>query len=225
MIYILREALNPSEIGHTFPQVQNTIGGSPYNLPPQDRPATDLNIPVFLLHSKSKKIDYISCSNSFFGMLVSPKLKNLLIKHKLPAHQVFPAKIKHYNKYYDYFLINIYEDALHYIDFEASRFYQGTAAGSWTKDININSIEEYTRMSKNMPQMSDGMDTFVLISELRLREDIIDTDVFRLRRLLTHYFVSEKLKNELIENHITGVDFIPVDQLKISITPHPLYNK
>lgn len=188
-----------------YPQVsptENCILGSPfsairlnYGEVPQEIPYLELEF-----NKNAKKTDLLSSYNSHFGMIVSEKLKQVILDFNIPKYKFYPFtllknKIKTQEHYY---LFRFYDDIFKYIDMEKSKF--SMKKREIIEEFNFKSKEFY--LNKNKDIFSDFEKT-LRIEKICLLNSFPNYDLFEFESFT---FISENLLNELKKNNITGYE-------------------
>ena|SRR3989344_8685466 len=160
------------------------------------------NLDTYILHSKAKLTDYVSCALCPGGdMLISKKFSSLINKHKFAGIQVFNSSVKQLSEapitfdliHFNYCL----EDKINFFLTEYNyNIYPELKNGS------IKDYPEYLNFRKIIDKR--GM---LRATKLVLNSDFDTTlDFFVLSWLDQRIYISEKLKNSLAESKITGVE-------------------
>ncbi len=217
--YKLDSSASPKIIGR-FPQCQGVEGvydfggqNSIWKILHWEPIDPEIVFPIFKLHRSAKLTDFISYSfaDSKILMLISIKLRDVLLQHKLPKYQIFNVQVLHKTEFYDYCIFYLSEFNNEFIDFERTQFYLSTALGLWIEPLNINSIESYENIKSSLKEK-----TFISISKLVLK-DHIDFDFFRVYGPMFSSFVSEDLYQAIVREGIKGIEFKALETLQIPI--------
>jgi hypothetical protein len=201
-MYYSIENRTDKEVGNIFPQA-NCLTQSSAHLLTTNEFYTNFPKLVFELEKKSKLTDLISqASISSIGLLVSAKLKEILIKHKLPKYKLYQSELKISNLSIDYFWVHFnFENFINFIDFENSIFYY-TKFEMQVEQISIKDFNEYKMLKKENGIMWD-----VEIESIKLKDNLIDDfDLFNFYPFTRNIFISEKLKNDIVQNSISGIE-------------------
>lgn len=218
--YEIKGETNPKIIGRRYPQASGIVNHVNYdrNSPNSIFKAnvwrkldTALNIPSLSLHSQSKRTDFLSSVVNNQILLISEKLFELAKKFNLPCFQSFKTSVESKNNQFDYFFFFIPENSTELIDFEKSTF----CIARWNskiETIEINSFNEFKKEQSKYPKPNSFR---VAVEQLVLNEKKIKYDFFRILGPLSSYFISESLRDAIIENGITGMEFISTSEMKI----------
>ena len=95
-----------------------------------------------------------------------------------------------------------------YIDYQASSLKTGSTSdpNDSSADLLVSSVEEYNQFFEQY-----GYSRYVYATKLVLKEDIIQHDIFRLPLNTPRYFVSERFREGVEKEKITGLRFDPVE--------------
>jgi hypothetical protein len=168
---------------------------------------------VFYLYLKvkSKRTDVFRDLFSPEGLLVSPKLKLILEKFKLPEHRFYPATIVHKNKEYEYHWLQI--SMLLSMPFKQNPVNKTKTVISSEEDSNTYAYQLGSKQGKDVESPSEMADIGDK-SEVWLYQNLLPYDIFRVQNTIRSKFclmpfiISQELKAALIENKITGIGII-----------------
>jgi hypothetical protein len=177
----------------------------------------DLN-PVLsnvVLYSKSKKTDLIQVGSkgfSFGSLLISDRMKKILKEFNCFGVQFFSTHIIHNNKKIDkYWQTHIYDIPYDFIDFE------NTDLLLKDRDENRKPIESHLKRVINKEDFLKVANDIKYPKTLFLKNisfvKEMDLDYFFLQNFegASLGIASEKLKNEIEKQEITGVEFKPIE--------------
>lgn len=159
----------------------------------------------------AKLTDILSSYSVPFGLIVSSRLKDLLLKFKLPPHKFYSFKLIDGGAVRDdYFWFHCYDDLWQYIDSSRSRF-------EVYRMFKHCTIAEYPLQTSQ--QIESLINSLELLHATRLKEiyflesfpgyDIILNDIISL-----DIWISEELKGALESEGITGYDIGEVAALR-----------
>ena len=169
-------------------------------LKPRAKPTTFLNITA-INYSR-----FLVFKDLFF---------DILKEHQIDEYQKWPIDITYRNellhKYWLFYLIRTYEDQV--VDFYESKFRIGKLS-DWRyvgDSVHISDYENFCSLEEVLNQ-----DNLILKAE-RLIIDFSNTnaDLLRIASVpssFNGYYLSEKLKNAIEDNNLTGISFQDVDQ-------------
>ncbi len=217
--YIFKTACDTKETGHVYPQIQKWKLGydedhqnSYYSYYEKAKsgnfPDFEPNLDSLVLQSNAKPTDLISSFIST-GFIVNLKLKLLFEQFSFPPHRLFPAKILYRNEELDdYYFMHIISDYTNFVDFKKSSFITCGFSRTNPRPITLNSYEDYLTKSAELQH-----DTFIkklpyrVINaiEVHLNSDFnTELDFFEIGKFDTNAYISQRLKEALITNRITG---------------------
>lgn len=166
-----------------------------------------------ILHANAKQTDFINTYGHVgfgFGNLISDKFKQILESFNCYGFQFFKTYIIQKNeKYNNYWQTNIYDFPYQFIDFKKTVV---SLKDSITRKIilekpNINNFEDFQNLINSLE-----FPFSIYLSDISFNENM-NLDFFGIRytEATTNGIVSERLKNELEKNEITGIEFRPID--------------
>ena len=166
-----------------------------------------------ILRKKAKPTDLISAGVIGFSLklLISGTLKKILETTRKTGRQFFNAPIIHKdNMLEDYWVLNIYEIDMRFVDFGKSDVFLTENVFTNIEKLNVNSLQEF--LSKKEEIDRKGYPYGILIERFELLPEI-DQDIFALLNVSggVKYIVSEGLKKEIEEAGCTGIEFMPVE--------------
>lgn len=187
------------------------------------------NLNSFKLEHKAKRTDLISTVSSgscviMGNLLISKTKENIFENFKIPPHQKFEANLTAGKKHYPYFVFHFLGDQNEYIDYEKSVFFIGNQFGFKIEDVAISSYNEYLNLFSKLETEHKKTGSYrkrIRAAQIFIDKAKVNFDFFRLRHIVDHFVVSEKLKDELLANNFTGADFINFDEIKIKVHPTP----
>jgi hypothetical protein len=167
-----------------------------------------------VLHSKSNLTDFIDTFGDIgfnFSYIISSRFKNILDQFNTFGFQYFKTYIIQNNKNFEnYWQTNIYVFPFNFIDFEKSNFIlkdRDINRNVIIETINFNNINEFNLFvcKVKYPKMISFKNIFF--------NENMNLDFFVLRYTEGGHkgIVSERLKNELEKNEISGIEFRPIE--------------
>lgn len=167
-----------------------------------------------ILSNDAKLIDFIDVFGDVgfnFGYIISDKFKQILDQFNCYGFQFFETYIIQNNQRIDnYWQTNIYDFAFSFIDFKNTLFLlkdRDLNRNVISKSINFSNENEFKLFVNNLsyPKM-------ISFSSISFTENM-NLDFFTLRYSdgAQKGIVSEKLKNEMEKNEITGIEFRPIE--------------
>lgn len=168
-------------------------------------------IPMPKIKSKARLLDLmnVTFNGSSYRLTISDKLKSILEKYAQENIQFLPITLYHKKKYISYYwLTNIIKIGNEKLNYEKSHI---ELQESLTKisDITFKSYDDYLNYSKNLQWPNH-----LFITKLVLKKEI-SQHFFAIKDVYLGgigYFISESLKEEIINAGCTGFEFEPVEQ-------------
>jgi hypothetical protein len=231
---MLDHSTSPKIIGRRFPQVSDLSDGFNYDreasnsvfkaniwreLPP------DLAIPNYILHGHAMRTDLISSGGQHSHlMLISKDLKKLFQDFKLPKMQTFETKVISRKDSYEYLIWFMPENHYQFIDFSLSSFAlvpMGGARPVALQKPEIHSLTEFEKWVKEYPYSirANSKRLKVVAEKLVLDTENIPFDMFRIIGPVSGYFLSERLKNAIQQEGLTGMEFVPLEKIMTVLPP------
>jgi hypothetical protein len=228
--YIFKGACATKETGPVYPQIQKWKPG--YNDDKPDSyysyynaakggifPDFEPNLDSLLLHGKAKPTDFLSSGLSI-GFIINKKLKTLFEQFTLPPHRFFSAKIIYKKEELnDYYLMHIVSDYTDFIDYSKSTFITCGFFNSNPVPLILTSKQDFTRQSVEL-QNNFNTNTkdyrSIEATEIHLNQKFNKSlDFFKIGQVDINFYISQNLKDALLENNITGCDLQPAPQIFI----------
>ena len=165
-----------------------------------------------ILTKRSRLVDLIKDGAiGGYGFLISPRLKGVLENFRLPPTRFYPVVVSHPHAEHDYYWMqNLPEDNLHWIDFGGSVFIdQG------------NSYDPDAGAEARFPDATAfraAHESYTALYPIKMRNLVLNErytndplDFFYFRQMLFGAAISVRLKNALEKERITGLEeFIPL---------------
>lgn len=203
--YILTWTVNKKVIGYYPQTVGNECIDENGDLPPYAKgyitneefpdQLTNFN---FEMHKRAKLTDLVDASNiSARGLLVSEKMKNIISEFNILNHKFYPANLEFKGETLRYYWLHIVNTTLEGIDFLNSNFIEVGYTRRKEKDVEINSHEEYDRITCDM---------MIDCDKIVLQPSFKEYDLFFFPCISSDLFASERLINALKANKITGIE-------------------
>lgn len=170
------------------------------------------NVVLFANAKQTDLIDTLGDVGFKFGYLISDKFKQILDQFNCYGFQFFKTYVIQENeKLNDYWVINKYDFPHQFIDFKKTVFLlndRDVNRNLISEPISFRSIEDFNLLVNSIkyPKM-------ILIRDLFFTDDF-EFDLFSIRFYEKgghKGIVSEKLKNEIENSGITGIEFKPLD--------------
>ena len=195
----------------TFPQVSCSTQFEAHQLKYNEAPGFAPSL-SFKLEKRAKITDVLSqAAISADGLIVSEKVKRLLSNFKLIEHFFYPIEIevKTDLQYYWLHLVAPLSN-LDWVDFTNSSFFLKKGLRN-IGEVALSSIEDYKEKKKEQ-----GSLIRIKASKLVLGESFNRSlDLFVLPRFGTSIYISEKLKSQIIENNISGIELHEATEIEL----------
>ncbi len=191
------------EVGNVYPQVSCVSQALAHQLC-ADTFHDGVRELRFELQSGAKCTDVLSqAAISASGLLVSARTQDLLAVHSLMRHRWISCAVKTRSASLPYYWLHLVDmSLLETIDFPASRFYR-TEYGFREHDVCLSSFADYEAAKRQFGNMGTIESDYLSLSDhLRDHYDLLALPLFDSR-----IYVSEKLRDVLAENKITGVQY------------------
>lgn len=221
--YIVNESLNESIVGNDYPQAYKFIKGydpeapnaifSMYNYRstfPDYIPELD----GIMLSGSAKLTDFVSQGFSSNFHIVSEKAKTILEKHRLCSHQFYPLGLYKRKIKQSYYLFKPISDYLDFIDYKKTAFVEyNISTGEKVETNEVTSKEKILEINNKLENQKDI--SWCIWGDKIVMSKYFDNklDYFKIGRIDSNIYVSERLKNEIESNDLTGWEFTPATNL------------
>lgn len=167
-----------------------------------------------VLDANAKQTDFIDVFGDVgfkFGYLISDKFKKILDQFNCYGFQFFKTSIfQNETQFNNYWQTNIYDFPYHFIDYQNTSFLlkdRDVNRNIISQTMNFNDINEFNLFVNNIryPKM-------LFFKDISFNERM-NLDLFTLRYTEGAHkgIVSERLKNEIEKEYITGIEFKPLE--------------
>ncbi len=166
-----------------------------------------------VLSDKSIETDLLDRASLDFGMVVSERFKSLLERCILPPNKFYPIEVAGSTKRYYWF---------HYIaNFEQYVNFSKTEIEVY-KSLPPFDVEERLSLPYNkIVQLSKELVTkrgkSIRYSQISLKEDFPNYDIFEITGAQHFTLISERLKEELIRQNITGLEIVEYNKINKAV--------
>ena len=153
---------------------------------------------------------FIGEGSQISGWLISVKLKTLLEKFKIASPCFYYlSKLLYKGRKMDYYIFQfsgrlIYEQTLLYIDYSHTIFWNPVKK----ENVMIENKEDFLPIYKKIYKENGSIDKVMQNKKLVLNNEL---DFFPMQNFLKDNIVSERLKQAIEENGITGFEFSELD--------------
>lgn len=198
------------EIGNVYPQISEVTlgydmdgpqGFAKYFSSPFGNVDGEIDLDCFVLSEQANPTDLIS--SSFLGVcghIVSPKLSKLLAKFSLAHIEIFDIGIYYHGDYLEgYKFLFFKQPSLEVVNFGKSKFLKKSILPRKSEEIQVRTLNDYLKFEKQLGSRE------TINADPLVFEEKIEFDFFTLGRLFHQTIVSERLKEALILENITGV--------------------
>jgi hypothetical protein len=222
--YKLEHSLDLKVIGSYFPQLQDFYGKvadcevidfiASYV---EDIPNISKPIKVLNLKKKTKLTDFISSVMFVNGFIVSRRLREILDQFYIKKTKYFPLSIVHGNDVIKTFnFLYIASDYSSNIDFERTVFCVRDSIKN--KDVKLKNIFEFKEYCKKIYEedyFSEIYTEKIYVNNVSdLNVDVLCFGVFDF-----NYYISQKLKDRLEKENITGFEINKYIEISFTQTP------
>lgn len=226
--YTLETACNTSETGPAFPQIQKLKPG--YNDKKSNsiysylkKSVNDFSDEVpdldgFIMQPQAKLTDFLSNSITKPGFFVSKKVKSIFENHNLMPHRFYPAVVTLRKKSIpNYFWAHMIADFTEFIDYANSCFFIYKHYHLDDGDINISSLDDYFAKRTQLRNDNPNINITIWAKKIWLKPSFFakELDIFKIGLFDSNFYISQKLRNSLIDNKITGCDIQLTDKIVI----------
>lgn len=207
-------ACDTLETGSVYPQVESMKDGYNYQasnsihkLRFDETPKEDPDLDYFILEDKANPTDLLSTWVSFCGLLISARLKEILLSHKLQSYRVYTAKVVHKGvELLGYYWFLPIGDESESVDFDKTNFYAEDTFGK-KQNLEINNYKDLTNIQKKIGYTSKIKTEKVVFK----KEFEIWKDLFRIGCFDYNIYISQGLKNTIKDKKLTGIKFKKAD--------------
>ncbi|SHG06146.1 hypothetical protein SAMN05444349_1792 [Bacteroides faecichinchillae] len=223
--FIMSESLDKKIIGCNFPQVHRFTQGydpeasnglfSLYKYR-EDFPDYIPNLDGFMISSCTKLTDFISSSFSHRLRIMNERAKTILEQHHLGSYRFYPLVLYKGKVKYDYYLFNFISTYSDFVNYEKTSFQEyNIANGEKSEVFFVKSRADFLH-KKSVIEHEKGISWGIWGSEIVMSKGFDQKlDFFVISLLDANIYVSERLKNSIESNGLTGWEFIPAMNLKI----------
>jgi hypothetical protein len=219
----LEYPVNNEEVGKISTQINHIkVNSSPalYDIDFSKIFYGDFKPPTFILDSLAKLTDFVSSvplGNNRNVLLISNKAKDTLLHFDIESYTIFDAYIFDGSKTHQFnmFHLDMNSSDDDYVDFNKTLFVYNSG--------KYGEIDESPRKFKNIEDKIATIkyDYFEAgrkfgiyrLKSFVLKTDSIDKDIFHLNNVCPGTFVSERVKRLIEMKKLTGIRFIPIENI------------
>ncbi len=222
--FIAKDSSDENVVGTDYPQAYKFIKGYNPRAPqalfslyeyrnrfPEYIPDLD----GIMLSGFAKLTDIVS--HGFAHFIISEKAKFVLEQFKLCPHRFYPLglykrKIKH-----NYFLLFTISDYSDFVNYARSTFIECSLSnGEKAGYVSVTSKEDLLKKRELIKEQRDNVAWTIWGDRIVLSSDFDrELDFFRISRIDSATYISERLKNAMESNGLTGWDFFPALNLSV----------
>jgi hypothetical protein len=220
MYYIMRIGAN-ADNNQIVPQVEDM--GPGYNWDGRDsvrRISENVplvqppNLRAFHLDPLTVPTDVVSQADiRTRGLLVSPAFVQVLEKYQIQRHEPYPAEVVWKGDTLKYYWLHMIEKAEDSLDYANSAFRVDSLDGEAGETASIANSEDLQVMAKRLIETMEGQLKPILLTFLPGR---FLNDFFCLDLPVRRFFVSSRLRDDLVTAHFTGFELVPTNVRVIS---------
>lgn len=224
--FIIHESSNPDIVGGDFPQAYKFIKG--YNPDSENAlfsiykykttfPDFVPNLDGIMLSGFAKVTDFVSHGFLSSSFIVSEKAKSIFEKYKLCTHRFYPLGLYKRGKKYDYSLLKVISDYSDFVDYNKSTFFEYNISSRKNYGaVSVSSKEDLLQKIKMVEEKTGKISQTIWGDNIVMNESFDkELDFFIISRINANTYISERLKNDIECNGLTGWDFIPASNLTI----------
>ena len=217
--FCLKESLNNKIVG-IYPQVEDAnyqcdIWTEPKFVDRVNFIKTDF-VPLTataILRERGKLTDLISAGIVGFSLklLMSGKLKKSIQAYRTSGLQFYQSAVLFdEGEVSDYWVLNPFEINMEFIDYSRSEIFKMKNTFDKVERLDIQSINDFIEQKSKIE--FQGYPLSILIDKIKLVENI-DQDFFTLLNVEggVKYIVSERLREHIELEGLTGIEFMPVE--------------
>lgn len=225
MYYIIKASCESRVIGSIYPQCNKFINGYDedmvgglYWLDDQVEEKKDVlitpSIDCYILSLRSKVTNVLStvCLNPFFDK----KTIDIISQYNIGNHQIFLSKVLRNKIYYDYYYLYLKENVLNHIDLQKSVFIKKDAWNKYETYTDIPSIKELDNLRDKLYHNPSETRFFLDSYKIFFKKSFSNyLDIFDMPDidLISRTYISQRLKDHLERENITGLTFTEATNL------------
>jgi hypothetical protein len=203
--YLIKNDLETKVVGRKHPQLECNTLGYAHAIPSYGPCKMRFNL-SFNLVKGAKLTDVLkTLAISASGFVISERLKMLLESYKLERHELIPVEIINRDQIHNYYFLHFYGlDMVNCLDYQQSIF----RITKWGfRDLGLKNFDSYESYQAYIKENDEDDSLMTPLEHVVLKEEFKDLDFFSVPQFYHEMFVSERLKQCLEDNHITGFSF------------------
>ncbi|WP_195652690.1 imm11 family protein [Bacteroides cellulosilyticus] len=223
--FIVEDSLDEKVVGKDFPQAYKFIKGYNPDAPNmlfsiykyrKSFPDYIPDLDGIMLSGSAKLTNIVSNGFSPFFFIIDERVKQLLEQYKLCPHRFYPLGLYKRKVKYNYFLLYIVSNYIDYVDCAKTSFIEyNIASGKKFGDVFIKSKDELFQKRDEIKKEKGYTQT--IWGNRIVMNDQFDSelDFFTITRIDGRQYISERLKNAIEANGLTGWVFTPATNLVV----------
>lgn len=203
--YLIKNDVESKVVGKKYPQLECNNLVYAHAIPSHGPCKMQFRLSFDLIKG-AKLTDVLSTLGiSACGFIISERLKNILECYKLEQFELIPVEVIGTKQIYNYYYLHFYGlDMVHCLDYQQSIF-RITKFGF--EDLGTKKFDSYESYQEYIKEYDNNYSLMTPLEYVVLKEDFKDFDFFSFPQFYHEMFVSERLKQCLEDNHITGFSF------------------
>lgn len=154
------------------------------------------------IEPKAKPTNFINRTPLQFGFLIDSKFLNVLKKHKLPPYKCYEVPVYFRNEKLQYYWFHFIYDMWRFINpLKSKACLYNKISGRIIEEISFMSKEELTSLKKSL-----NFERGLFLKEVVFKSESDITDIVEITHAFHIPLISEKLKNSLESEKLTGFE-------------------
>ena len=203
--YLINNDVESKAVGRKYPQLECKNLVYAHAIPDFGPSKIKYNL-SFDLVKGAKLTDVLSTTAiSASGFIISERFRKILEDYKLEQYELIPVEIINHEQTYNYYFLHFYGlDMVNCLDYQQSIF----RIIKWGfNDLGTKKFDSYESYQNYMKEFNKEYSLIAHLDCVVLKEEFYDLDVFSFPYFGNEVFISERLKQCLEDNHITGFSF------------------
>jgi hypothetical protein len=174
----------------------------------------------FKLVRGAKLTDFLSGGQISNSLTISQKVKFVFEKFNLCPHRFYSMTIDYKKEPLNYFMFHYLSNFSGYVDYEKSTFMEnyGILNQNIGDCVEVNSLDDlFVKRKKIKQKYGDNVHSSVIGTNIIMNKEFgkMQLDFFTILIADVGTYVSNRLKNAIEENGLTGVEFTPATHLVV----------
>lgn len=223
--FTVKDSLDELVVGKDFPQAYKLMKGYNPDAPqalfslyefkdsfPDYVPALD----GIMLAGSAKLTDFVSSPFSADLFIISERVKQIFEQYNLCPHRFYPLGLYKRKVKYDYYLFHIVSNCIDCVDFRKTSFMEyDLFSKKKFADAFVNSKADLYQQ-KSIIKKEKGISRTIWGERIVMNEHFDkELDFFSIGIIDGGTYISERLKNAIEANGLTGWDFTPTTKLVV----------